>query len=100
MVESYADLHTGGTRSTVYYWLAPDTGAALYHTGVNDESTIPFFPDVGAADRYLDQRAAEDPEEEDRFEKYSMNEAQTRKIGDAVDGLTDQSAIEDFLADY
>ena len=34
----------------------PDTGAALYHTGVNDEATVPFFGEGGSAETYLEQR--------------------------------------------
>jgi len=76
----YNELHNGRQRSTVYYWVDPDTGAALEHTGVNDDS-IPFFGDVG----------------EELYEQYSLYEARTRKALDAVDVLTDQSDIEQFF---
>lgn len=81
----------------MYYWLDPDTGAALYHTGVNDEETVPFFPDEEAAEAYLERRAASEGDE--RYENLSLYKARTRKVGDAVDVLTDQSGIEDFVPD-
>ena len=75
----------------------PDTGGALYHTGVNDELTVPFFPDEEAARDYLEQRANTDGDE--AFENLSLYKAQTRKVGDAVDVLTDQAGIGDFVPD-
>lgn len=93
----YTDLHNGKKQSKVYYWLDPDTGAALYHTGVNEEKTVPFFPDETSAEDYLEQRA--DAEGGDQFENLSLYRARTRKVGDAVDVLTDQSGIEDFMPD-
>lgn len=83
----YDDLHRGTTRATVYYWLDPDTGAALEHTGVNEERTVPFFPDEESARDYLGRRADADGDES--FENLSLYKAQTRKVGDAVDVLTD-----------
>ena len=74
----------------------PDTGAALYHTELNDKATVPFFGDVGSAETYLEQ-CAEAGDRED-YAKYSLYRAKTRKVGDAVDVLTDQSGINDFLA--
>jgi hypothetical protein len=93
----YSDLHRGTTRSTVYYWLDPDTGAALEHTGVNEEETAPFFPDEESAEDYLERRA--ETESDGSFENLSLYKARTRKVGDAVDVLTDQSGIEDFVPD-
>ena len=94
---SYADLHTDQRRASVFYWVNPDTGAALYHTGVNEEETIPFFKDVGAAETYLEQCA--DRDDSDAYDQYSLYEAKTRKVTDAVDVLTDQSGIADFGMD-
>lgn len=93
----YSDLHNGKQRATVYYWLDPETGAALYHTGVNDEATIPFFPDEDAARDYLENRA--DAGDKEAYAGLSLYKARTRKIGDAVDVLTDQAGVEDFLQD-
>lgn len=93
----YSDLHNGKRKATVYYWLDPDTGAALEHTGVNDESTIPFFPDEGSAYDYLEKRA-EDGDKE-RYDNLSLYKARTRKVGDAVDVLTNQAGIGDFVPD-
>jgi len=81
----------------VYYWLNPDTGAALEHTGVNDETTVPFFPDEESAEAYLERRA--ESGEEEQYEHLSLYKARARKVGGAVDVLTDQSGIEDFVPD-
>ena len=43
----FDELDRGKQRATVYYWLDPQTGAALHHTGVNDGESVPFFPDEG-----------------------------------------------------
>lgn len=93
----YADLHNGKRQALVYYWLDPDTGAALYHVGVNDEMTIPFFPNERTAREYLERRATGGDKEE--YKGLSLYKARTRKIGDAVDVLTDQAGIGDFATD-
>jgi hypothetical protein len=93
----YRDLHSGTTRATVYYWYDPDTGAVLEHTGVNDEQTVPFFPDEETAHDYLEHRT--DTVDADRYEGLSLYKARTRKVRDAVDVLTDQSGIDDFAPD-
>ena len=93
----YADLHNGKRKATVYYWLDPKTGAALEHTGVNDESTIPFFPDEETALEYLEKRAERGDKAD--YEGLSLYKARTRKVGDAVEVLTDQSGIVDFVPD-
>jgi len=93
----YADLHNGKRNAKVYYWLDPETGSALEHTGVNDEQTIPFFEDEATAKEYLERRA--DTGEKESYEKYSLYQARAKKVGDAVDVLTDQSGIDDFMAD-
>jgi hypothetical protein len=93
----YSDLHNGKRTSKVYYWVDPDTGAALEHTGVNDEQTIPFFPDEETAKEYLEHRA--DGGGKEQYEGLSLYEARAKKVGDAVDVLTDQSGIEDFVPD-
>jgi nucleotide-binding universal stress UspA family protein len=79
-------VHTTEPEATVYYWVDPDTGAALYHTGVNDEATNPFFPDVGAAETYLECRA--DTGDKEDYAGFSLYEAKTKKVVDAVDVLT------------
>jgi hypothetical protein len=93
----FDDLHNGKRTSKVYYWLDPDTGSALEHTGVNDEQTIPFFPDEESAEAYLERRA--DNGDKETYEGFSLYEARAKKVGDAVDVLTDQSGIEDFVPD-
>lgn len=93
----YTDLHNGTRKATVYYWLDPETGAALEHTGVNDEETIPFFSDEDEALHYLEKRAENGDTSE--YEGLSLYKARTRKVGDAVDVLTDQAGIGDFAPD-
>lgn len=88
-------LHQDGRRSTVYYWLNPDTGAALYHTEVNGEEANPFFGSVSEAEQYLEnlgQRQAE------RYESLSLYKAKVQKVEDAVEVLTDQSGIDEFVS--
>lgn len=76
--DSYGDLHSGGQKATVYYWVDPDTGAALYHTEMNDQAVVPFFPDVDSAERYLEQCA--EAGDRDEYANYSLYQARTRKI--------------------
>lgn len=90
-------LHTGRTTSTLYYWADPDTDAALAHTTVNDEQVIPFFDSVGAAERYLDQRASTGVEED--YAGLSLYRAKVKKTGDAVDVLMEQSGLDNFAPD-
>jgi hypothetical protein len=96
MPNGYDELHKGGRRSTVYYWLDPDTGAALYHTAANGDTTVPFFSGIGEAEMYLERRAEADGDE--LYDHYSLYEAKTQKVVDAVDVLTDQAGFEDFFA--
>lgn len=93
----YTDLHNGKQRATVYYWLDPETGSVLEHTTVGDEQTIPFFAEEGRAMDYLEKRADTDTETD--YSDFSLYKARVRKVGDAVDVLTDQSGIDDFMAD-
>lgn len=93
----YADLHNGKRNAKLYYWLDPDTGSALEHTGVNDEQTIPFFGDEETAKEYLERRAENGDKE--KYEGLSLYQARAKKVGDAVDVLTDQSGIDDFMPD-
>jgi len=92
-----SDIHNGKRTAKVYYWLDPETGSALEHTGVNDEQTIPFFPDEESAQAYLERQA--DTGDTDEYEKYSLYQARAKKVGDAVDVLTDQSGIDEFMPD-
>lgn len=93
----FDDLHRGEQRTTVYYWLDPQTGAALHHTGVNDEETIPFFPDEGTAWNYLENRAGTGDLEQ--YNGLALYKARTRKVADAVDVLTDQAGFDNFMPD-
>jgi len=92
----YTDLHNGKQRATVYYWLDPETGSALEHTTVGDEQTIPFFADQDRAKAYLENRAETSDTD---YSDFSLYKAKIRKVGDAVDVLTAQSGIDDFMTD-
>lgn len=87
------NLHTDDRRSTVYYWLNPDTGAALYHTEVNGDEADPFFGSADEAEQFLEKRGGQDT---DRYQGFSLYKANVQKIIDAVNVLTDQSDITDF----
>lgn len=93
----YSDLFNGKKQSKVYYWVDPDTGAALEHTSVGNEGTIPFFDSEESAEEYLEKRA--EMGDKTDYEGLSLYQGRTRKVGDAVDVLTDQSGIEDFMPD-
>lgn len=88
-------MHQDGRRSTVYYWLNPDTGAALYHTEVNGEEANPFFGSVSEAEQYLEKLGNDQPE---RYEGLSLYKAKVQKVEDAVEVLTDQSGIDEFVS--
>lgn len=88
------DLHLDGRRNTVYYWFDPDTGALLYHTGVNENEADPFFSSVGEAETYLEKQAGQD--DVDSYENLSLYQAKIEKVEGAVDVLMDQSGINDF----
>jgi hypothetical protein len=85
------NLHLDGRRSNVFYWLNPDTGAALYHTEINDEEADPFFGSIGEAEQFLEKQGK--PE---RYEGLSLYKARVEKVEDAVEVLMDQSGIDDF----
>jgi hypothetical protein len=93
----YTELHAGKQAATVYYWLDPRTGAALYHTTAYEDEVNPFFGTVEEAEAFLEQQAATG--ESERYEALSLYQARTRKVADATDVLTDQAGIEDFLPD-
>lgn len=64
---------------------------------MNDEESIPFFPDEDTVCDYLETRAeTSDPEQYDGLSLYT---ARTRKVADAVDVLTDQAGFDDFVPD-
>lgn len=89
-----SNIHTDGRRSTAYYWLNPDTGAALYHTTFNGDEANLFFPSVGEAERFLEQQAQRHDQE--RYQGMSLYKAKVSKVEDAVEVLMDQSGINDF----
>lgn len=91
-------LHDGTRRTDVYYWLDPQSGAALYHTGAYDDEANPFFGTVDDAETFL-ERQAETAADPDRYEGLSLYKARTKKVADATDVLTDQAGIDDFAPD-
>lgn len=91
-------LHNRERRAQVYYWLNPETGAALYHTGVNDDEADPFFGTVDDAEAFLEQQAKA-ADGSSRYENLSLYTARTRKVEDATEVLTDQAGIDDFVPD-
>lgn len=90
------NLHKGSRIAKVYYWLDPETGAALAHTNAYDDEANPYFETIEEAERFLEQRA-ETADRLERYETMSLYEAKTRKIRDAKDVLTEQAAFDDFL---
>lgn len=91
-------LHNGKQRAQVFYWLDPETGAALYHTGAYDDEANPFFGTAADAEAFLD-RQAEAADEPNRYEALSLYKARTRKVEDATEVLTDQAGIDEFMPD-
>lgn len=94
----FDDLHRGEQRATVYYWLAPRTGATLYHTNAYDDVANPFFGTVEEAEAFFDQQA-DAADDSKRYTAMSPYKAQSRKVEDATAVLTDQAGIEDFMPD-
>lgn len=90
----YGDMHKGGRKSAVYYWVDPTTDAVLSPAEVNGEPA-PFYPDIGAAERDLEHRAHMNDVED--YSRFSLYKASTRKVKDAVDVLTVQEGIDSFL---
>ena len=87
-------VRTDGGYATRYVWFDPDTGAVLYHTGINDDAADPFFANIDEADRFLEQRA--DQGEHERYERLSLYKVRMRKEKDALDVLLNQSGLDDF----
>jgi len=87
-------LHSDGRRSTVYYWVNPDTDAALTHTEFNGDEAHPFFPSVGEAEQFLENQAENGDRE--RYEGMSLYQAKITKVEDAVEVLMDQADIDEF----
>jgi hypothetical protein len=94
----YGTLHSGQQQATVYYWLDPRTGAALYHTSAYSDEANPFFGTVEEAEKFLERQAAA-ADETERYETLSLYQARTRKVADATDVLTEQAGIGDFVPD-
>jgi hypothetical protein len=94
----YDTLHSGQKQATVYYWLDPRTGAALYHTSAYEDEANPFFGTVEEAEKFLERQAAA-ADDAERYETLSLYQARTRKVADATDVLTEQAGIGDFVPD-
>ena len=65
-----------------YVWFDPDTEAVLYHTGINDDATNPFFTNIDEADRFLEQRT--DQGEQEWYERLSLYKIRMRKEKEAL----------------
>ena len=75
----FDDLHRGEQRTTVYYWLHPQTGAALYHTSAYDEANL-FFGSIEDAEAFLERQvdAADDGEQYDAMSLYKAGSGRWR----------------------
>lgn len=97
--EAESELVPDGGRytDTLYAWYDPDTQAFLYHTEANGEFADPFFDDEDDARNFLEQQA--ETNGKGGYENLSLQKLRAKKIGEAVEVLTDQSGIEDFIPD-
>lgn len=93
------DLRPDGGRytETSYAWYDADTQTVLSHTEVTDEFANPFFDTIEDAHRFLEHRA--ELHGTDQYEGLALKKFQAKKVGEAVEVLTDQTGIEDFLPD-
>lgn len=87
----------GRYTETVYAWYNPDTNGFLYHTEVNGEFANPFFDDEEDAHNFLEQHA--EIHGKHQYENLSLQKLKAKKIGEAVEVLTNQSGIQDFVPD-
>lgn len=91
-------LPDGGRYTETYYaGYNPDTDSYLYHTEANGEYADPFFEEEDAARDFLEKRAETRTKEE--YEGHSLHKLRAKKIGEAVEVLTDQAGIGDFIPD-
>lgn len=90
------DLLPDGGRytDTAYAWFDPDTGGLLYHTEANSEFADPFFEEEESARDFLERQA--DLNGNESYENLSLQKFKAKKIGEAVEILTDQSGLADF----
>lgn len=88
----------GGRYTDTYYaWYNPDTDSYLYHTEANGEYADPFFEDQDDARAFLEQKAAAKTTQE--YENVSLHKLRSKKIGEAVEVLTDQVGLDKFASD-
>ena len=83
----------GRYTETRYAWYDPDTDAFLYHTEANQEYTNPFFDTEEDAYTFLERRAEHNQPE---YENLSLWKLRSKKVGEAVEVLTDQAGLTDF----
>lgn len=88
----------GRYTDTLYAWHDSDTGTYLTHVEAGDEFATPFFEAEDDARRYLDHRAHEVADTA-RFEGLSLHKFRAKKVGEAVEVLTDQTDIDEFMPD-
>ena len=77
-----------------YGWYDGDTDTFLYHTELNGEYVDPFFETEDEAKDYL-AKLADNGNKED-YMGLSLRKVGDRKIGEAVEVLTEQSGLMDF----
>jgi len=82
----------------MYAWYDPDTDTYLTHVEAGDEFASPFFEGEDEARRFLELRAHE-VEDEARYEGLSLQKLRAKKVGEAVEVLTDQAGLQDFEPD-
>jgi len=88
----------GRYTETLYAWYDPDTDTYLTHAVAGTDFATPFFDKEEDARRFLDYRSQE-INNTARFEGLTLRKHRIKKVGEAVEVLTDQSGIEDFLPD-
>lgn len=86
----------GRYTDTCFAWYDPETDTLLHHTEVEDEFSDPFFDSREEAHRFLENRAEDD---EHRYEGLTLQKYKSKKVGEAVEVLTDQSGLNDFVPD-
>lgn len=99
LLENQSRLVTDGGRytDTHYAWYDPDTGGYLHHTEANGEYANPFFEEEEDARTYLRQKAEIGSKQE--YDNLSLHKLRSKKIGEAVEELTNQAGIGDFVPD-
>lgn len=92
-------LTDGGRYTETFYgWYDGETDTYLTHVEVGDDFASPFFEEEGDARRYL-EHVAELREDTSGLEDLSLRKLKAKKVGEAVEILTDQAGIGDYFPD-